>query len=148
METWRIVEIVLVSLVAGALLPLVLQATTTLRAIRARVEKSADRLDVALEEVTGAVGQVNRIVQGVDERRVAGIVESLEGLSTTLDQLRQRAQFAGQLGAAVAPAIAAAIRALRTPVEDGVQTGKVVPAPGAGTAPLPIHPNQERKVAS
>jgi hypothetical protein len=115
----RVVEIALLSVLAGALLPLVFQLRSTLRAAQRRLEGTADRLDRALEGASVAVDRLNRATEPlVDGRRVRELMEAVEGLARTVDQMRRSAQVASAVGAAVAPAVAAAVRTLRTPREE------------------------------
>lgn len=127
METWRIVEVVLVSVLVGAMLPVALQAWATLRMVRLRLEKSADRLDHALEGVSVTVARLNRITEPLDDgKRIRELIESVDRLAKTVDHIRERAQLVGAIGAAVAPAVVAAIRAIRTPAPgDGAPTAEL-----------------------
>jgi hypothetical protein len=116
MEPWRVVEIVLLSVTAGALLPAILQLRATLRTAQSRLDRTADRLDRTLDEVGVAAGRLNRATEALDDgRRVRELMDAIESLSRTVNQLRRSAQVATAIGAAVAPTIEAAVRAMRSP---------------------------------
>ncbi len=127
MEPWRVVEVVLVSVLVGALLPVALQAWLTLRTVRLRLAKSADAIDHALEGVSVTVARVNRVTEPLDDgKRVRELLDAADRLAKTIDQFRERAQLAGAIGSAVAPAVVAAIRAIRTPAPEESAPGAAV----------------------
>lgn len=116
MDEWRVVEIVLVSIVAGALLPAILQLRATLRTVQQRLVGTADRVDRALERIGTALDRLDRATEPLDDgRRVREVMDAVESLAATVNQLRRSAQVATAVGAAVAPAVAAAVRAMRAP---------------------------------
>jgi hypothetical protein len=118
MEPARVVEIVLVSVLVGALLPVIVQAWLTLRAVQRRLEGTADRLDRALEGLGVAAERLNRVTEPLDDgRKVRELVDAVDGLARTANELLRSAKVATAVGAAVAPAVAAAVRALKTPQE-------------------------------
>jgi hypothetical protein len=116
MEPWRVVEIVLLSVTVGALLPVILQLRATLRTVQSRLDGTANRLDRALDEVGVAAGRLNRATEALDDgQRVRELMEAIASLSRTVTQLGRHAQVASAIGAAVAPTIEAAVRAMRAP---------------------------------
>jgi hypothetical protein len=118
MDAARVVEIVLVSVLLGALLPVLVQLWMTLRTVQRRLEGTADRLDRALEGLGVAAERLNRATQPLDDgRRVRELMDAVDGLAKTVNELRSSAKVASTVGAAIAPAIAAAVRALRGPEE-------------------------------
>jgi hypothetical protein len=118
MDSARLVEIVLVSVLLGALLPVLVQTWLTLRAVQRRLEGTADRLDRALEGLGVVAERLSRATQPLDDgRRVRELLGAVDGLSRIVNELRSSAKVASAVGAAVAPAIAAAMRALRGPQE-------------------------------
>jgi hypothetical protein len=138
MDSARLVEIVLVSVLLGALLPVLVQTWLTLRAVQRRLEGTADRLDRALEGLAVVAERLNRATEPLDDgRRVRELLDAVDGLSRTIHEVRSSAKVASAVGAAVVPAIAAAVRALKGPeVPEGdqqpeVQGRTVRPAPEA-----------------
>jgi hypothetical protein len=118
MDSARVVEIVLVSVLLGALLPVLVQLWLTLRTVQRRLDRTADRLDRALEGLGVAAERLNRATQPLDDgRRVRELMDAVDGLARTVNELRSSAKVASAVGAAVVPAIAAAVRALRGPEE-------------------------------
>src|SRR5947209_1655955 len=58
MESWRVAEIVLLSVLGGALLPVLFQLRSTLRAAEQFIESAGPRLDRSLAEVTAAADRI------------------------------------------------------------------------------------------
>jgi hypothetical protein len=108
MDSWRIAEIVLLSVLVGTLLPVLFQLRSTLRTAQKLLEEAGPRLHRSLDEVTTAAGRVDRVGSAVE--RLAGSVK-----------------LAATLGAAVGPAVAAAVKALRGPPGNGASAALETP---------------------
>ncbi len=121
MESWQTAVVIVGSLVAGAALPVLVQLSSTLRRARAALQRTASRADRALEAVAATAERLDRATAGLDERRVRALMESIDALVLTVNQLRERAHVAGTVAAAVGPAVGAAVRAWRAgrPVQVG-----------------------------
>jgi hypothetical protein len=84
MESWQTAVVVVVSLVAGALLPVLVQLSLTLRSARVALERTSARLD-----------------------------RTLDALAATAERIDKATRVASAVGAAVGPAVGAAVRAWR-----------------------------------
>ncbi len=127
MESWQTAIVVVASLIAGAALPVLVQLSMALRSTRATLERTASRADRALDAAAATAERFDRLTAALDERRVRALMESLESLVRTVNQLRESARVATAVGAAVGPAVGAAVRAWRAgrPEDgDGAQHGE------------------------
>jgi ABC-type transporter Mla subunit MlaD len=113
MESWQTAVVVVVALVAGTLLPVLVQLSMTLRSSRAALERTSARLDRALDAVAATAERIDRATAGLDERRIRALMESFDALARTVNQVRDSVRVASAVGAAVGPAVGAAVRAWR-----------------------------------
>lgn len=114
MESWQTAVVVLLAVLVGAAIPVLVSLSGTLRAARQGIERSGPQLAAALAAVTSAVERIDRIASRLDEgRRVESLLESVNSLSQTVNQLRDAVRVASAVGAAVAPAVGAAVKAWR-----------------------------------
>jgi hypothetical protein len=113
-ESWGVVLVVLAAILVGAAIPALVQARVTLRALEKTLQRSGPRLDQALEAATGAVGKVDRLVVRLEEGgRIEQLVDGVAAVSRVVGQLRDTIRVASAVGAAVGPAVVAAIHAFR-----------------------------------
>ena len=114
MEGWQIVIVILAAVLVGALLPVLFQVFTTLRAIRTNVERLGPKIDQTLGEVQDATRRLNRtgasIEQGVDQ--VRSVVSTAGEAARLFHQVKGSLRTAATVGGAVGPAIVAAVRAI------------------------------------
>lgn len=128
MDSWQTTLVVVVALLVGAAIPVLVQLSLTLRAARVTLEKTAGRLDVALDAVSQVAQRLDRITAGIDEARVRSLLEAADSLALTLRRVQDSVRVATAVGAAVGPAVGAAVRAWRAgPPGDGAGEG---PHPG------------------
>lgn len=113
MESWQTAVVVVVSVLTGAVLPVLVQLSITLRSSRAALERASVRLDRALDAVAATAERLDKATAGLDERRIRAAMESLESLARTVNQVRESVRVASAVGAAVGPAVGAAVRAWR-----------------------------------
>jgi hypothetical protein len=104
MDVTAIVGLVLLALLAGAALPVLVQARASLRAWQRTAE-----------EVSEVAGRVRRELVAFEHggARVASALESVDELGRAALELRRTVKVAAAIGAAVGPAIVAATRAMR-----------------------------------
>lgn len=114
MESWQTAVVVVVALVAGTLLPVLVQLSMTLRSARAALERTSARLDRALDAVAATAERFDKATAGLDERRIHALMESFDSLGRTVNRLRDSVRVASAVGAAVGPVVGAAVRAWRT----------------------------------
>lgn len=102
MESWQTAVVVVVAIVAGALLPVLVQLSLAIGSSRRVVEDGGVRLGRALDAVTATAERLDRITAGLER---------------TVEQVRESVRVASAVGAAVAPSVGAAVRAWRAGVE-------------------------------
>jgi hypothetical protein len=110
MEAWQAVVLAVVALLVGALLPVLFQLLLTLRAVRSAVERAGP----ALASITATAERLERLTARIEEGgRVETVLGALDSLSHTVGKLQETARLASTIGAAVVPAVAAAVQAWR-----------------------------------
>jgi hypothetical protein len=111
MEGWQVVLLVIGALLAGALLPAIVQLWLSLRAAGASAERLAADAAPALAAVTATARRLDRLTAKLEEeRRLDTLLEGIDSLSRTIVRLNDALRVASALGAAVGPAISAAVR--------------------------------------
>jgi hypothetical protein len=98
MENWQTAVVVLVAVLAGALIPTLVQLSLTLRTSRSVLEDTSVRLGRALDAVTSTAERLDRIAAGLER---------------TVEQVRESVRIATAVGAALAPSVGAAVKAWR-----------------------------------
>jgi hypothetical protein len=135
-ETWGTALLVLGAILVGAAVPALVQLRATLRAAEAALTGSLPRVEAALAATTAAAGRIEAVVQGLEEGgRIERLVDGLTALSVVVTQLKESLRVASVIGAAVGPAVSAAVHAF-------TQARAAPPADGARTAEQ-LHPVQE-----
>lgn len=115
MNAWQTAVMIVVAVLAGALLPVLVQLSLTLKASRTVLEDTSLKLGRALDAVTTTAERLDRITAGL-ERTVA--------------QVRDSVRIASAVGAAVAPTVGAAVKAWRAGEAEGAPAPVVAPADG------------------
>jgi hypothetical protein len=115
MENWQLAIVLLLAVLVGALIPVLFQLASLMREAKHRLRTTGRRLDDALEEIRMTLTRINRVTSGLDgsEHEIAGLVDTFGELNQVLRNLTTTAKVASAAGAAIGPAIAAAVRALR-----------------------------------
>ena len=116
-QSWEVAALILLGAFAGVALPALWELRSTLRAARLAIGTTGKRLDVALEAWTQTATRVNRVAaeltDGTDD--IKSFLSAVNDFSATIQALRSQIHVATAIGAAVAPAVAAAINAFRAP---------------------------------
>ena|SRR5688572_28829207 len=117
MDAFKVATLVLLALLAGAALPVLIQARSSLRVVARAVEDGGRRLARTLDDLTAIIARVDKELGSLtgDGQRIASLLVSVDELAQSAQQLRRTVKVASAVGAAVGPAVAAAVRALRTP---------------------------------
>jgi ABC-type transporter Mla subunit MlaD len=112
-----IAGLVLLALLVGAALPVLAQARTSLRAWQRAVEEAGPRLHRTLDEVSEVAVRLRRELAAFDGggERVASALGAVDELGRAALELRRTVKVASAVGAAVGPAVAAAVRTMREP---------------------------------
>ncbi len=144
-ESWGIALVVLVALLVGAAIPVLIQLRATLRAVEKTVQRSGAKLDEALAATSSAATRVDALVARLEEGgRIEQLVDGVAATTRMVTQLRETVRVASALGAAVGPAVAAAVHAFREDREaapaaplhgDGGETGTGRPQEGEEAPP-------------
>lgn len=126
METWQTLLVVLAALLAGALLPAIVQLWLTLRSLGAAAERASAQAQQALVAVTSTAQRIDRLTERLEQgQHVEHLLAGIDSLSRTVVQLHDTVRVASALGAAVGPAIGAAVHAWRaTRPDDGTSPEK------------------------
>jgi len=123
MESWQTAVVVLLAVLVGAAIPALASLAGALRSVRRTMDRSGAQLAEALVAVTSAVERIDRLASRLEEgRRIETLVESVTALSQTVNHFRDVVRTASAVGAAVAPAVGAAVRAWRETRREG-ETG-------------------------
>lgn len=139
MESWGMALVVLAAVLVGAAIPLLVQLRATLRAMEKTLRRSGARLDEALGATTAAAGRIDALIVRLEEGgRIEQLVDGVAAVSRMVSQLRDTVRVASAVGAAMGPAVAAAVHAFRedrevatpTPLQAvEVDSGAVRPEP-------------------
>lgn len=126
METWQALLLVIAALLAGALLPAIVQLWLTLRSLGSAAERVSAQAQQALVAVTSSAQRIDRLTGRLEQdQHVEHLLAGIDALSRTVVQLQDTVRIAAALGAAVGPAIGAAVHAWRAArTDDGTSPEK------------------------
>ena len=138
MESWQTVLVVIVALLAGAILPAIVQLWLTLRSLGRAAETVSAQTREALVALTSTAQRVDRLTERIErDHHVEHLLAGMEMLSRSVARLQDSVGVASALGAAVGPAVGAAVHAWRaTRTDDGTSPEKA--GDGAG-----VHDTEE-----
>jgi hypothetical protein len=129
MEAWQAVLLAVGALLVGALVPTLGILALALAQVRGAVHQ-AERV---LAAAAGTVERIDRLTSRLEERGgMDRLVKGIDGLTRVVASLEGGTRVASALGAAVGPAVGAAVRSWRaTAAEgDGAGPGGLRPAGG------------------
>ena len=115
MNAWDGAILAVVGMLAGILMVVLVQLVGALRATRRLLEDLAPELKKTAHETAALAKNLNELSAPIAAQgeAVARFLASLDGLASTVDKLNKVAQTAGMVAATVAPAVTAAIGAVR-----------------------------------
>lgn len=156
MTNWQLAIVVLLALLVGAFFPVLLQVRSTLRALERQLVSK--RLEETLSDLHVAARGFRVLGQQLEagERQVADVLQAVQELGQTVRGVRESVKVVSALGAALGPAVAAAIRAFQQRGDDSTGSEPAAePAesgdPGNDVAtigrPGPGEPVEERRRA-
>lgn len=139
-ESVQVVLVALGALLVGAIVPVLIALTGTLKQTRRTMQNVEKHAMPAIDHANAVLNNVDQVMG--DLRRgsnsVANISQILEDLTTSLTRVHRSVKIAAAVGASVAPAIVAGVRALRgqhdEPTEEEMLAA--VEPPGNGHLPL------------
>jgi hypothetical protein len=144
MEGWQIALLVLVSVLVGALIPLLVQLYGTLRTLHAVIEKSAKDVESALVGIHRTADRLDRLGAALEkDGKMAEIVEGATSAAQMVNQLRGTMQVAGPVAAAVVPAVMAAVRAWKGAMHEDPPPGAPEDPPAPESSPQEKHERKE-----
>lgn len=125
MESWQTAVVVLLAVMVGATIPALVALAGALRSARRTMDRSGAQLAEALVAVTSAVERIDRLASHLEQgKRIETLVESVTALSQTVNRFRDVVRTASAVGAAVAPAVGAAVKAWRETRPDAGPDGQ------------------------
>jgi uncharacterized protein YoxC len=112
MESWQVAVLVLVAVLVGALLPMLVQLYSVLHTLHRVVDKVAKDAEQMTVTIHRTADRVDRITAALEkDGKVEKAMEGVAALSSMVLQLRDTVKVASAVGAAVVPAVGAAVRA-------------------------------------
>jgi hypothetical protein len=137
MESWGMALVVLAAVLVGAVIPVLVQLPATLRAVEKTLQQSGARLDDALGATTAAAGRIDALLARLEEGgRIEQLADGAAAVSRMVCQLRDTVRVASAVGAALGPAVAAAVHALREDREMATPTPLQASEVQSGAVPL------------
>jgi hypothetical protein len=142
MESWNVALVILAAVLVGAAIPVLVQLRATLRAMEKTLQRSGSRLDEALGVTTAAAGRIDALVVRLEEGgRIEQLVDGVAAVTRTVSQLRDTVRVASAVGAALGPAVAAAVHAFREDREAEAPT----PLQSAEVDPGAVRPERRKQ---
>ena len=116
MENWQLALVVISAILAGALLPAIAQYRSTMRCWEKVVRDNEADLRQTMRDLSQLSTRLNRMGSSIEAnaKHVEGFFSAFEGITESVRKLSGTVRTASVVGAAVAPAVTAAIRALQT----------------------------------
>ena len=140
MESWQVAVLVLVAVLVGALLPMLVQLYSVLHTLRQVVDKVSKDAEEMTKSIHRTADRVDRITAAMEkDGKVEQVMDGITALSAMVLQLRDTVKVASAVGAAVVPAVGAAVRAWH-----GAHEGAhVSPERSGGEDPPAAEPRKE-----
>jgi hypothetical protein len=136
MEGWQVALLVLAAVFVGALIPLLVQLYGTLRTARTVLDKSAKDIQAAMVAIHNTSQRLDRLSSALEkDGKIDEIVEGVANAAHMLNQMRGTMQVAGNVSAAVVPAVMAAVRAWKGAMDEDPTRPAPVDAPAQQSSP-------------
>lgn len=115
MENWQLALVVVSAILVGVLIPTITQYRSTLRTWEKVVRDNESDIRTTLRELSQLSARLNKMGGSVEanSKHVEGFFTAFEGITEGVRRLSGTVRTASVVGAAVAPAVTAAIRALQ-----------------------------------
>jgi len=138
MEGFQIAFLVLAALVVGALLPLLVQLYSVLHTLKHVLEKTSKDIEDGARVVHKVADRVDRLTADLEkDGKLDTMVAGVAAVSDMALQLRDTIRVASAVGAAVVPAVGAAVRAWRADGPDHpAAASRESPGAAAGADPI------------
>jgi hypothetical protein len=136
MEGWQVALLVLASVFVGALLPLLAQLYGTLKTLRTVMDKSAKDIEAAMVAIHNTSQRLDRLGSALEkDGKINDIVDGVASAAHVLNQMRGTMQIAGNVSAAVVPAVVAAVRAWKGAMDEDPTRHAPAEAPAPQSSP-------------
>jgi uncharacterized protein YoxC len=140
MESWQVAVLVLAAVLVGALLPMLVQLYSVLHVLHRVVDKVARDAEEMTKSIHRTADRVDRITAALEkDDKIEKAMEGIAALSAMVLQLRDTVKVASAVGAAVVPAVGAAVRAWHGAHEGGHAS----PERSGGEDPPAAEPRKE-----
>jgi chromosome segregation ATPase len=118
MESWHVALLSMAGILAGMMIPLLLQLRASMRELQLRVRETSERLAPVIDDVAVSARRVRRATDGIEghEHEIGELIRSTGDLTQTIAQVRStidQVRGTAQMASAVATAAAAAYRSFR-----------------------------------
>jgi len=141
-EAWGMALAILAAVLVGAAIPMLVQLRATLRAAEKTLQRSGPRLDEALGATIAAARRIDALVVRLEEGgRIEQLVDGVAAMSRMVSQLRDTVRVASAVGAAMGPAVAAAVHAFR----EGREVAPPAPPQAAAGDSRDVPPEPRKK---
>lgn len=117
METGQVVLLILLGVVVAFLVPALVQLRRTLRSTEVFLESTRPRLERTLEDLQASTARFNVMTASVEQtmaRMRPAVSGAADDLTRSIDRFRGSFGIVSAVGAALGPALAAAIKAFVT----------------------------------
>jgi uncharacterized protein YoxC len=113
MAVW--VLVVLLAVLIGVLIPVLMQLRSTMRSWQGLADRLGPKLDGTLDEVQGAAGKLNAVGGELETgtRNARALLDAAGDVGRSVQRLNNSLRTAAAVSGAVAPAVMAAVHALR-----------------------------------
>lgn len=147
MDAWQVAVLALVALFVGIMIPVLLQARSSMRELSSRLAATSDKLGPVLDDANVIAHRLSVLSEGLEgrEQKVVEVVDAAAEVAATVKRLQGTTRAATMMGAV----LAAAVRAYRDAqtaatdleFETGFQTHEEAeePAEAEVEAPSPGH---------
>jgi uncharacterized protein YoxC len=115
MENWQVALLTVSAVLIGALVPAIIQFQITMRHLDRTLERTGESLRRALHQATDLTARIDRITATVEGKSASleSFLSAVGGASESIERLRSSVGLISTIGAAIAPAVSAAVSALR-----------------------------------
>jgi uncharacterized protein YoxC len=116
MENWQLALVVISAILVGALIPAITQYRSTMRCWEKVVRDNESDIRHTMRELSQLSTRLNKMGSSIEAnaKQVEGFFQAFDGITDSVKRLTGTVRTASVVGAAVAPAVAAAIRALQS----------------------------------
>jgi uncharacterized protein YoxC len=111
MDAWQVAVLALVALFVGIMIPVLLQARSSMRELSSRLAATSDKLGPVLDDANVIAHRLSVLSEGLEgrEQKVVEVVDAAADVAATIKRLQGTTRAATMMGAA----LAAAVRAYR-----------------------------------